>query len=178
MWRSASDPVRIWQLRAIGVWLVALGGIGALAAWPRTLGAERLESSQEALLVHGAPKVGVAESPLPLDMRVFQAAVWNPPKVPVPVRAAVEATPNPPPPPPAPPPGPMPVLLAIMQEDASDPASRAALLYDPAEDRILVARVGDRVLGRAVVSVERQHAELTGERGVVRLTLENAEGSR
>jgi hypothetical protein len=138
-------------------------------------------------VVHGiAPVPGLvpdssddaqAQSPL-FHLAAFDAQVWNPPEEMTQATPTLVASSEIPPTPPPPLAGPVPVLLAIVRDDSVSPPVTAAAMYDPQADRIVLVREGDQILGRTVLRVQENWAELGVGSSVVRLALEPEGGGR
>lgn len=174
VWLSMSDPVARLRLAACGIWVFSCACAVPLVWWasaPRAPGGPRSGTPAAALSADGRIEPG-ANRPTPLDVAAFNNRLWNPPPEPV-VEAPPPLPPEPPRPPPAPA-GPMPILLAILREQGA----LTAAVYNPVEDRVVVVRCGDVVLGREVARVTASTVELRAGASRATLTLDTELGGR
>lgn len=144
-----------------GACAAAVAVMGVFAFWP-------LRASEQPKPPY--PKLLTATSPnisAPVDLQAFRAPLW--------------VVPPPPPPPPAPPPPPPPLKLQLVAITSAGggAASRAALVYDPDQDKLLTLHVGDSVSGRKIekITSERVHVRDTGGERILSLRSDTRGGA-
>jgi hypothetical protein len=149
---SSSDPIRAARRRLIVTAATIAVGAAACAVWAfRPLASSSAEAPR--LQARDAPVLTDVIAPVDLDRTAFDALLWNPAPAEAgaaagsprgATRNAVRLT-----------------LVGVVEEGGV----RTAALYDPAQDRLVLATTGDRIGAYTVRSVDADRVELaTGRR--------------
>ena len=132
--------------RELGVWAVVIIGTAAWSVWPVRSGGGwgggggGIATAHAAKAETAAPAIAPTDAvPPPLDLAAFRAPLWVvPPPLPAPA---------------APPPPPPPLNLQLLAITI-DKGVHQALVYDPAQDKVVTLKTGDTILGRRVESID------------------------
>lgn len=155
--RSVPTVERRWN-KKLGIACVIMVALcGTWAFWPL---AQPPTANQE--LPTAPMMVASADRPRPLDLAAFQAPLWVAPIPP----------PAPPPPPPPPPPLKLQLIAITTGEDGSHNA-RAALIFDPDQNKLFTLTVGQTIGGRTVTKITESGVDVHDSAGTRQLSLKS-----